>query len=168
MITRRLIPALAAALLLASPAAAQSDDAAASRVMIATVDLCLNVLKGQANWQSGLTDLGYTTTSGGGRVKPVGGVVIASTMGSNTMSGATVRICEITASPQISDKSQLNAAFRARAGGLPPMGSGPIDGGGVMDGYANLKGSGLIVLAITDRPGVGGKRANTSLSVIWK
>lgn len=168
MITRRLALAVSAVLLLAAPAAAQSDETAVSRAMIATVDLCLSVLKGQANWQTGLNGLGYTTTSSGGRVKPVGSMVIASTMGSNTMRGATVKMCEITASPQISDKSQLNSALRARAAGLPPMGSGPIEGGGVMDGYANLSGTGLIVLAITDRPGANGGRATTSLSVIWK
>lgn len=169
MINRRLLPALAAACLAISfPAAAQSDDAAVSRAMIATLDLCLSVLKGQANWQAGLDAQGYRTTSTGGRVKPVGGSVVASSMGTNTVRGVTARLCEITAIPKVHNQSAFNSALAARAGALPPMGRGSIEGGGVMDGYANLEGSGLIVLAITDRPGDGRSGPSTSLSVIWK
>lgn len=169
MITRRpaLAPLFAAALLLAAPAAAQPE-ANVSRAMIATLDLCLNVLKGQASWAAGLDAQGYETTSSGGRVKPVGSAVVASSMGSNTVRGASARLCEITASPQVIDKTLLNNALAARAGGLPPMGRGAIDGGGVMDGYADLNRTGLIALAITDRPASGGGQATTSISVIWK
>lgn len=169
MISRRLLPALAAAALaIGFPAAAQNDDAAVSRAMIATLDLCLNVLKGQANWQTGLDAQGYRSTSTGGRVKPVGGVLIASSMGTNTVDGGTARLCEITAIPKVNNQSSLNSALAVRAGGLRPMGRGSIEGGGVMDGYANLEGTGLIVLAITDRPGDGRSGPSTSLSVIWK
>lgn len=172
MITRRILPALASilvgGLLLAAPAAAQSDDAAVSRVMIQAIDLCLGALKGQANWTAGLDAQGYVTPSTGGRVKPVGSSVVASGMGTNTVGGVTARLCEITASPQLSDKSLLNSALAARAGGLPPMGRGAISGGGVMDGYADLDRTGLAVLAITDRPAANGGPATTSISVIWK
>jgi hypothetical protein len=167
MITRRLLPACAIALLLAAPAAAQSDSAV-TNAMVSTMDLCLRVLRGQADWQSGLDSLGYRTVSTGGRVLPVGGSVVASTIGSNTIRGVSARICEITASPALSSKTALKAALAARAGGLPPMGEGPISGGGVMDGYADLDRSGLAVLAVTDRPGSGGNPATTSVSVIWK
>jgi len=170
MITRRLAlaPILAAGLLLAAPAAAQSGDAVTDTI-VATVDLCFRVLEGRASWESGLDSLGYQTVSSGGRVKPVGGAVVASTMGGNTVGGTQARICEITASPGLSSKAALNGALSARSRGLPAMGAGAIAGGGTMDGYADLRrSSGLIALAITDRPAGSGGRTTTSVSVIWK
>ncbi len=165
MKSRRLASALAAALLLAAPAAAQSGDPVTD-TMVSTLDLCLRVLQGQSDWKSGLDNLGYRTVSSGGRVKPVGGTVIASAMGNNTMGGASVRLCEITASPGFQDKTALRRALVTRSRGLPGMADGPIKGGGVMGGYADMaRPSGLIVLAVTDRPG---SPATTSVSVIWK
>lgn len=166
MITRRLAPALAAVLLLAAPAAAQSSDPVTD-TMVATIDLCLRVVRGQANWSSGLDALGYTTVSTGGRVKPIGGSVVASGMGSNTVGGVSARLCEITATPALTDKRALRAAMAARSAGLPDMGDGPVEGG-MMGGYANLDGVGLAALAVTDRPAAGGRQSSTSVSVIWK
>ncbi|RYF88814.1 MAG: hypothetical protein EON95_19775 [Caulobacteraceae bacterium] len=167
MITRRLAPALLAALLLTVPAAAQSNDPA--RVMLATVDLCINVMRGNATWESGLDRLGYGRVSTGGRVQSVGGAVIAATMGSNTLRGAPARICEITATPAMAGSSVLRQGLASRAGSLPAMpASGPLSNGSTMDGYADLNGTGLIVLAVTDYPATASRTANTSLSVIWK
>lgn len=167
MITRRLLPALAAVLLLAAPAAAQSSDPVTD-IMVSTIDLCLRVVRSQASWESGLDALGYTTTSSGGRVKPVGSSIVASTMGSNTVGGAPARLCEITAAPALYSKTALRAAMAARSAGLPAMAEGPIEGGGVMGGYADLDRTGLIALAVTDRPAGSSGRTTTSVSIIWK
>ncbi|HYE44252.1 MAG TPA: hypothetical protein VEA44_00615 [Caulobacter sp.] len=166
--TRRLLAPLAAALVLAAPALAQTNETEVSQAMIRTLDLCLDTLRGRASWSSGLDRLGYRTTSSGARVLPVGGAVVAASMGSNTSGASTVQLCEITAAPQIRDPSALNSALAARAGGLPVMPRGPIKGGGDMGGYANMNGTGLIVLALSNRPARGAAGTTTSLSVIWK
>ena len=167
MITRRLIPALAAALLLAAPATAQPTEPA--RFMLATLDLCLNVLKGAASWDTGLDGLGYSRQAGGGRVKSVGGSVIVAAMGNSTVRGAPARQCEITATPQMPGNSILRQGLTSRSGSLPAMPpSGPLKNGSIMDGYADLGRAGLAALVVTDYPAANGKPANTSLSVIWK
>ncbi|MDB5470038.1 MAG: hypothetical protein JWR84_1598 [Caulobacter sp.] len=167
MIRRRLAPALLVVLLLAAPAAAQSSDP--TRVMLATLDLCLNVLRGTATWDTGLDGLGYIRQSGGGRVQAVGGSVIAAGMGTNTVRGSQARLCEITATPQMPGSTAIRQGLASRAGTLPAMpASGPLADGSIMDGYADLSRTGLLVLAVTDHPAAGGHSASTSISVIWK
>jgi len=162
----RYLAVLAAAVLLAAPASAQSSYAV-TNTMVSTADLCIKVFKGQATFGSGLDGLGYDSTSSGGRVKPVGGALVAASMGTSNL-GGPVQMCEITASPGFADKTQLKAALASRAQdySLPVLAAGPIAGGGQMEGWANSKGQGLIVLVITDRPNNG--KPTTSVSVIWR
>jgi hypothetical protein len=164
--TRRLLALAAAALVTAAPAAAQSNDAVVA-TMVGAADLCVRVFKGQATLETGLNSLGFDRTSSGGRVKPVGGALVAVSMGAGDM-GGPIKLCEITANPALRDKTSLKSSLQGRAQtySLPVMAAGPISGGGQMEGWANTKGQQLIVLAITDRPNNG--KPTTSVSLIWR
>jgi hypothetical protein len=163
--------AAAVALLLASPAAAQTRDPA-SNTALAILGDCLGSLRGGPSFDTVMRNRGFKPGSAGGWVNGIGGgAVIAASQGSNTLSsGVAVKLCGVTLTPPTTDAAGLDAAIasRARPWSLKYMSPGPGNGGGVMRGWANLQGQGLLAITINEAPSVNGSRASTALSAIWR
>lgn len=168
---KALLLLLAAALLVATPASAQTRDPA-TNTALAILDDCIASLRGGASFDTAMRSRGFKTGSAGGWVNGVGGgsVISASTGGNTMKSGAAVKLCAVTLSPQTADGAGLAAAVasRARPWTLKYMSPGPGNGGGTMSGWANLQGQGMMAITVNEAPSVNGARANTTLSVMWR